>query len=591
MSIVPLKKATLYAPASDQKELLENLQELGVLHLIPLSKKEGVIGGGVAPDSKKALKFLLQTPIKRKQLHDEGDFHAEHVKAQALRLQARLGELEEARELLKKRIAALRPWGEFHLPPKGALGELNLWFYRVPHARVKELEKLELIWEKAGGDHRYSYIVVVSREEPALECERTHAGTQPLSHYLHQLEVLENEIEDVNAHRTRLTRWIDLYANALHRLEDREALGNAAQITYRSDEGLCVIQGWFPESQENILREFCRSNACALTVEEPGEADFPPTLLENEGPMAAGQGLLSFYTVPGYRQYDPSRLFFLSFVLFFGIILADAGYGALMGGVVLLAWKSWGKSETKRRMRVLLGALAFSTALWGVLIGSYFGVSPEAGSIAGAFRLFRIDDYDAMMKLSILIGALHLIVANAMVGLNLYRRGEYRAMLAPAGWALFILSGIAIYLWPYSLEKGQWGMIAGGVLIFVFSGAREHGARRLGLGLLGVTKIINAFGDVLSYLRLFALGLATSSMAIAFNELAADISHHFAGAGVFLGIVVLLFGHALNLLLGVMSGVVHGLRLNVIEYLNWGMPKEGVPFRPFHKKEQRTWQK
>ncbi len=591
MSIVSLKKATLYAPASDQRELLANLQELGLLHLIPLSKEEGTGGGGVAPDSKKALKFLLQSPVKRKQLHEDEGFHAEHVKSQALHLKERLKALEEEREILKKRIAALRPWGEFRLPPKGALGELNLWFYRIPHPRMGELEETELIWEKAGSDHRFAYVVVVSREEPRLDFDRTHAGTQPLSHYLRQLEVVENQIEDVKAHRVRLTRWIDLYANALHRLEDQEALGTATQITYRSDAGLCVIQGWFPAGEEARLRHFCEANRCALTIQEPGEEESPPTLLHNEGLPASGEGLLTFYTVPGYRQYDPSRLFFLSFVIFFGIILADAGYGALMAAMVAAAWRGLGANEKKRRMRTLLGALALSTTLWGVVTGNYFGYAPEAGSISAAFWMLRLDDYETMMKLSVLIGALHLVAANVMVGLNLRRRGEYRAILAPVGWTLLIVSGLAVYLWPPLLAEGQWLMGAGGVLIFAFSGARERGARRIGLGLLGLTKIINAFGDVLSYLRLFALGLATSSMAIAFNDLAGQVAAQFAGVGVLLGLIVFLLGHTLNLALGIVSGVVHGLRLNVIEYLNWGMPREGVPFRPFHKKEQRKWQK
>lgn len=590
MSIVALKKATLYAPDADQKELLGSLQELGMLHLIPLRRGDETGGGGVAPDSKKALKFLLQAPIRRKQLHEDEAFQAEHVKSQALHLKARLKELEEEREILKKRIAALRPWGDFRLPPKGALGELNLWFYRIPHTRMRELEELDLIWEKAGSDHRFAYVVVISSAEPKLEFDRTHAGTQPLSNYLRQLEVAENEIEDVKAQRVRLTRWIDLYANALHHLEDQEALKTASQITY-AEEGLCVIQGWFPASEEERLRRFCEQNRCALTVEEPADDEFPPTLLKNEGALASGEGLLSFYAVPGYRQYDPSRLFFLSFVIFFGIILGDAGYGVLIGTTVLLSWKSLEKNEKKRRMRTLLAALSFSTIAWGVLTGNYFGWSPQEGSILGALQLLRLDDYDAMMKLSILIGALHLVAANMMVGLNLYGRGEYRAMLAPAGWATAIVSGVAIYLWPPLSAAGQWGMAAGGVLILAFSGVGERGARRVGLGILGLTRITNAFGDVLSYLRLFALGLATSSMAIAFNSLAGQVASHYAGVGILLAVIVLLLGHTLNLALGILSGVVHGLRLNVIEYLNWGMPREGTPFRPFHKKEQHKWQK
>ena len=108
---------------------------------------------------------------------------------------------------------------------------------------------------------------------------------------------------------------------------------------------------------------------------------------------------------------------------------------------------------------------------------------------------------------------------------------------------------------------------------------------RLLQGLLALTNATKVFGDVLSYLRLFALGLASASLAITFNQIASDVAAAAPGAGLLLQLLILLLGHGLNLALAVISGVVHGLRLNFIEFFTWGMEEEGRPFRPFHKKE------
>jgi V/A-type H+-transporting ATPase subunit I len=121
-------------------------------------------------------------------------------------------------------------------------------------------------------------------------------------------------------------------------------------------------------------------------------------------------------------------------------------------------------------------------------------------------------------------------------------------------------------------------------LVFAFAGYGARPLARLGRGLVGLTGVMGAFGDVLSYLRLFALGLASASLAIAFNAMAADAREALPGAGLLAAIIILVIGHSLNLLLAVASGVIHGLRLNVIEFFNWGLPEEGPLFRPFKKK-------
>ena len=127
------------------------------------------------------------------------------------------------------------------------------------------------------------------------------------------------------------------------------------------------------------------------------------------------------------------------------------------------------------------------------------------------------------------------------------------------------------------------------VVVILFTAASEPFFKRILAGLLALTKVTNVFGDALSYLRLFALGLASSSLAVAFNDLADQVRSVLPGFGVLFGLLVFLVGHSLNLLLAIVSGFIHGLRLNFIEFFNWSIPHEGRPFRAFARKEAEAW--
>jgi V/A-type H+-transporting ATPase subunit I len=137
-----------------------------------------------------------------------------------------------------------------------------------------------------------------------------------------------------------------------------------------------------------------------------------------------------------------------------------------------------------------------------------------------------------------------------------------------------------------ALSNGGVAMMTLGLLLVVgFSGYGEKPLRRLLKGVTALAGVSGAFGDVLSYLRLFALGLASASLAMAFNDMAADVRQAVPGIGFFFGLLILLLGHSLNFLLSVSSGFIHGLRLNVIEFFKWGVKDEGHPYRPFARKE------
>jgi V/A-type H+-transporting ATPase subunit I len=188
------------------------------------------------------------------------------------------------------------------------------------------------------------------------------------------------------------------------------------------------------------------------------------------------------------------------------------------------------------------------------------------------------------------VGAIHLILANGVVA---WREVGVARKATPVGWIAVVLAGMVLYLGagsPLAAHLGA-GLGIGGLLtVLLLSSERPlngPGAIPLRLvdGLGQLTNITKLFGDVMSYLRLFALGLASASLAITFNQLAKQVDEANIALGVPIALLILLLGHAINLLLAIISGFVHGLRLNYIEFFNWGLAEEGYPFQPFAKKE------
>jgi V/A-type H+-transporting ATPase subunit I len=298
---------------------------------------------------------------------------------------------------------------------------------------------------------------------------------------------------------------------------------------------------------------------------------------------------------PGYRTWDPSIVVFFSFTAFFAMILSDAGYALILSLILMLSWGKLGSSRSGIRLRSLFTSLTLASIGYGVLVGNYFGVSPPEGSILASWKVLDAMDQGTMMRLSIVIGTLHLTLANLVTAWRL--RGSLRA-LAPMGWVAMILGGVraghamarAVPPGPL-LPIGIGLLVAGGGMILRYSSQRPPGVGRVSDfgwrlfdGLIGLSGISKAFGDVLSYLRLFALGLASSQLACTFNEIAANIAT-FRGLGFLAAAFILVFGHGLNFVLAVMGGVVHGLRLNCIEFFSWSLCDEGYPFQSFCKKE------
>jgi V/A-type H+-transporting ATPase subunit I len=294
---------------------------------------------------------------------------------------------------------------------------------------------------------------------------------------------------------------------------------------------------------------------------------------------------------PGYQTWDPSGIIFVSFVFFFAMILADAGYGAVLGLILMLSWNKMARSSSGRRFRPLLLSVVVASLGVGALFGSYFGVTPPEDSLLGRFHIMEISDTNRMMLISVVIGVLHIVLANVM---NAYRYEHWQDRLPSAGWICVICGGFSLAISGAitlpGLQKPSIALMAiGALLILWFTAPGEKPFARLLHGLEGLTKLSGALGDVLSYLRLFALGLGSASLAIEFNRMAAGVYESYPGIGLLFALLILVLGHGINLALGITSGVIHGLRLNVIEFFNWGLKEEGTLYKPFKQSEDNLW--
>ncbi len=601
MSIVRLTKVALFGNTVEQKATLNELQNLGCMHLI--SAHEELPPVELTPkkweeSAFEAQRHLLSAPRRRRQALDDEGFSLERVVEAALKNKQQLREVSDRRIALRNRISQLAPWGNFVLPPVEELGGHRLWFYRIPLNERTKVQSLELPWEVVSTDHRFVYVVVISKDEPPqhlLPVARTHAGEVPLGDLKRDLQRLDLQAEDLIAEQNALSRWINLLSTNLAQLEDQQALEQALRRNRQVDQ-IFVVQGWIPVLRIPELRTFAEAKGLALLQEEPGPEENPPTLMENPAAFQGGQDLVTFYETPGYHAWDPSAVTTFSFAVFFAMILSDAGYALVLAILIYLFRNKLGQSAGGRRFRLLMSGVLAVAFGYGVLAGSYFGIEPPRGSLLGDLHLINLHDLASMMQLSLIIGCAHLILANAVSSLHAQNLSN---KLKPIGWIAVIVGGLLLYLAKGTMAQQAMrsvsvGFVVIGLLLLVcFGSDRRVNSFKTGLlrvfgGLATLFDITKIFGDTLSYMRLFALGLASASLAITFNHIAEQIRLGAPGLGLFLALLVLLFGHALNLLLGIISGFVHGLRLNYIEFFNWAISEEGHPFRAFRKKEIQT---
>ena len=582
--IVEMAKVQVVVRAADRERLLETLGDLGGLHLEPVDPGRAVAEEQIAA-SLDRLKRARQVLSLIEPAGEKPEITAAKAVDEVLAIERDQAERHSRLASLHRQLEHQAVWGQIRLADLVTLSEAGVEpeFYTVSAAQISEI-KAELV-ATLGQVSRGRFLVAVVQRDGEAEIPERAEMIVPL--YTDN-PTIQGEAAQLDAElRVEHDRLAQL-ANLQDEIEEyeRELLEqmnfSVARRGGLDDEHLFAVQGWAPADKAPTLEQDLAQAGvpAALRTMEPAEDEGPPTLISYPRWALPIKGLFAMLgTVAGYREFDVGAPFMVALPLFAAMLIGDGGYGAVLLLGPLLAYKKVAPAlgEEFTRLLMVVGAVAL---IWGFLCGSFFGVTiynpPIPVNMTDESRTL-------LMRISFALGAVHLSMAQLWQAVRLWP--SLRA-LNRVGWAAFIWGMLGVVKMFVLKDDVNWGtpwpylLAVGATLAILFAQPDRNVLKMLALGLADFPlSMLSAFSDVISYVRLMAVGLASGVLAVSFNELA-------LGSGSwFIAVPTLIFGHGLNLGLALIALFAHGVRLNMLEFSNnLGMQWTGHAYNPFMKR-------
>ena len=582
--ISQMKKYTFLVFHRDYEPFLEQLRELGVVHIT--EKAAGLI------EDDETLQAALQ--------HEDALRH--------LLNQGATDELIQERTAIEENIAAARQaaqnaavWGEFDAARIAELKEAGyaLRFFECP-IKTFDAEWGIKVNEKEGK----AYFVQVGE---GCDLTDTTASEIPVpekseSQWLQTAEQYKEQLADVNA---RIEAWQKENINDIKRqlVEARQQI-DWQRVTLSTDKlaegALCLLEGFCPIDKEAELNTMLADAQVYFEEEEPAKEDNTPIELKNNFFSRLFEPITRLYSLPNYAEIDPTPFFAPFFMLFFGLCLGDGGYGLviLLAGIAVILkapkLKEWGW------LGVFMG---LTTMVVGILTGVFFGINLEEVAVLAPVKQYFITEtnatvhfmggsYHPMMVFAILIGIFQILFAMGFKVVKITLRDGFKYAAYDCAWLVALVTLIVWFALSDSLSTiglytiyGILGICALFIL-FYKDPDRKVLLLNLGGGLWGTYNMVSGLlGDILSYIRLFALGLAGGILGNVFNALALQAGGACPSwIGWLPTLLILVFGHSLNFALCLISSVVHPMRLTFVEfYKNADFEGGGREYKPFRK--------
>ena len=624
-----MKHLRLLGMESEREALLKAMQELECVEISHIDGSEEALRTGLAkPDDRALLNaqeesrayrtalaaldrfapekkglFRKRQGVSRASFFDEENERQARAAAEAINADMRrLSEIESERTKNEALRASLVPWLTVDAPLDGADGVLSLLFGTVSatvtddalRALSDSLDGL-LTWQQASSDRSLRYLLVMchrSVRERALSALRDlgfstvsfrgMTGTakendKALAENLAALEKERQEIEQriagLGGKREALLEASDRAAIALRREEAKSRLVGTDKVF--------LLEGWLPADRCAEIEKTLKPFTCAVETREPAEDEYPqvPVQLRNNKLTRPLNMVTEMYSLPAYGTLDPNPLMAPFFILFYGIMMADMGYGLLMMIASVIIGKKYRPKGTSGELFSLLGLCGLSTFIVGAMTGGFFGdfltqlvaiVSP--GTVFALPKLFDpLDDLTMILIGSMALGLVQIITGMAISLIEKCRRKKFLdAFFEEITWWIVFL-GIALAV----LKKGTAVLYLGCALVLLGPIVQGKGWGKL-TGVFGsiYNHVTGYFGDILSYTRLMALMLAGSVIAQVFNMLAAMPGNVIAF------LIISILGNAMNFGLNLLGCYVHDLRLQCLEFFNKFYVDGGKPFRP-----------
>ena len=604
-----MSKLTFLIYHGEYESFLEQIRQLGVVHVVERQRGE--------PDETLQAYIQKRTLCKRtldamlnlaggqtvKTVAPHADVDA--LLAQYEELQNNIQNLSQRLPQIDKDIAQMEVWGDFDVQTLNKLSEAGwgIRFYSCPEREYKDewTEPYNVIRISDSGSH-VSFVTVSAEAIPDIEPLRLPALS--LSGLKQQRVDTENELAAANEALVNFCR--ENYATLSRGLAQLQGDIDLRKVKLNSEVvagGVVrLMEGWIPANVESDVRALLDNSGVYYEIRPAVKEDNAPIKLKNNAFTRMYEVLTKMYGMPQYAEFDPTPILAPFFSLFFGFCMGDAGYGLVLIALGFLLKSKMSKSMAG--MMNLVITLGIFTTVIGAILGTFFGVSltnlhlPD--SIAQFMIVGKIDGttYDKQMLLALIIGVVHLCIAMTVKAITSTVRYGFRESLSAWGWLLlvvgFVCTGALSFFEMISTNVTMWAFyIIGGVAaigIYLLNNIHRNVFANIGAGLWDTYNMATGLlGDVLSYIRLYALGLAGAMLGGVFNQLAFMV-YDAAGPAIgwlFCGLILVL-GHTLNIAMSCLSAFVHPLRLSFVEYFkNSGYSGKGETYTPFTAVESK----
>lgn len=599
--IAKMKKLTFLVYHKEYDAFLKSIRDLGVVHVA--TKAQGSAENAALQESIRlsaryaaAIKMLQGLNVQPAAAHTGDAGKGTEVLAEIEDVQQQIQQVAHKLQAVEKELVQLEPWGDFDPKSVARLRDAGyqIDFYICSDKQFKEewVDLYNATEINHVGSKLYFVTVMPKGENIDLEVETAKLPDCSLSDLHVRKENLAKQSEALQA------RLKDLAASVVPDLQAAQAQVHS-QIEFSkvvlntdslADNKLMLLQGWAPADCVSKIKDFLESKEVYYEVADPTPEDDVPILLDNKGFFRLFEPIMRLYMLPKYNELDLTPFFAPFFMLFFGLCLGDSGYGLFMLlAVTVYRLVAKNISASMKPILTLVQLLGASTMVCGLLTGTCFGFNlydiqlPLFQSLKEAISL----DNQQMFNLSLILGGVQIIFGMILKAVNQTIQFGFKYAVATIGWLFILVSTAIAFAAPGFMPMGgtvHMVFLAIGVLMaYLYNSPGKNVFVNIGLGLWDSYNMATGLlGDVLSYVRLFALGLSGGILASVFNSLAVGMSPDNVIAGPIVMVLIFVIGHAINMFMNVLGAMVHPMRLTFVEFFkNSGYEGGGKEYKPF----------
>lgn len=604
--ITKMKKLTFLVYHKEYEEFLNSLRELGVVHIV--EKQQGAADNTELQENIRLSSRLASTlKLLQNQKHEKGaaiatgNGNAERglqVLDEVDALQMEHGRLMQQLQTYAKEKDVLQPWGDFEPDVIQRLKDAGytIGFYTCPESNYKnewETEYDAIIINRISS--KVFFITVTQNgQEVDLDAEQVKLPSYSMttleaSYVATEQAICENEKKLVLLSEQDIPSLKMALQQTQGQIEFSKVVLSTEQA---AGDKLMLLEGWAPAYSKVEIEAYLNDAHIYYEITDPTPEDNVPIELNNKGFFAWFEPICKLYMLPKYNELDLTPFFAPFFMIFFGLCLGDSGYGLFLflGATAyrLIAKKI---SPSTKSILSLIQILATSTFFCGLLTGTFFGANiynldwPLVQRLKSAVFM----DNNDMFRLSLILGAIQILFGMILKAVNQAIQFGFKYAIATIGWIILLLSTGFSALLPNLMPMGGTVHLVilglAGVMIFLFNSPGKNIFLNIGLGLWDSYNMATGLlGDVLSYVRLFALGLSGGILAGVFNSLAVGMSPDNVIAGPIVMVLIFVIGHAINIFMNVLGAMVHPMRLTFVEFFkNSGYEGGGKEYKPFKK--------